>query len=305
MRDGLPRARAAKVVVVTGCDAAHFDLAEDLFTSILAVKSRDYALGFVRLCGSPPPAALRRPGIDTVSAPGWDLPSPPRGYRAAFLNVKPRLPVLFPGFDVYIWIDADCWVQGEGWFDALVEGAFRADLCAHPEYDVHYLGLPTPNDRTIDIYTSLFDLEVARAVWRYPMVNAGVFSARATSPLWGRWSAALEAIRARPAPDLFVSDQIPLHHLIHTRALSLFPLRAVDNWQTYACLPGIDHARRRLIVPTPPHEDINVVHLAGGMKTLAVPIPALGRSVTLRYRAVRALFDGFAPGPQPGPNATG
>ena len=46
--------------------------------------------------------------------PQWDFDFPGRdklkdGYKA--LTARPFLPRYFPGFELYFWIDADCWVQ--------------------------------------------------------------------------------------------------------------------------------------------------------------------------------------------------
>jgi hypothetical protein len=49
-----------------------------------------------------------------------------KGYKVSFLSVKPRLPTIFPGFDTYIWIDADCWVQGACVIGKLADAAQKA-----------------------------------------------------------------------------------------------------------------------------------------------------------------------------------
>ena len=46
----------------------------------------------------------------------------------------------------------------------------------------------------------------------------------------------------------FSSDQIPLHHLVFTRQLSMKPLRAINNWQCHCALPAFLVAKQRLVV---------------------------------------------------------
>ena len=87
---------------------------------------------------------------------------------------------------------------------------------------------------------------------------------------------------------LFWVDKIPLHKIIHLNRIRIYPLRAFDNWQTYACLPFIDRQTRCLRVPTPPHEKIGLVHLAGASKHQTFQID--GQSMTLRYRDVVRLL---------------
>lgn len=47
--------------------------------------------------------------------PGWDLPVDRklRAQRPALrsITVRPFLPRYLPGYDIYVWIDADAWVQ--------------------------------------------------------------------------------------------------------------------------------------------------------------------------------------------------
>jgi hypothetical protein len=55
----------------------------------------------------------------------------------AFLS-RSRIPELFPGHDVYLWIDADAWVQRWEGVEAYVEGAMRSGFAVTPETDPAY-----------------------------------------------------------------------------------------------------------------------------------------------------------------------
>src|SRR5437870_2474859 len=90
--------------------------------------------------------------------------------------------------------------------------------------------------------------------------------------------------------DLRFSDQMPLNFLIHTNKLSMFPLKAVDNWQLYAALPLIDTKRKRVVVPSPPYEEINIIHLAGPSKKLQYYSQHLRKNISYRYRDIKQLF---------------
>ena len=88
------------------------------------------------------------------------------------------------------------------------------------------------------------------------------------------------------------SDQIPLHRLILTGQLSVSPLRAVNNWLVALCLPAVNFQRRRLLAPSPPFEEINIIHLVGATKTARYALGDGGRTIGFRYREIKALFDG-------------
>ncbi len=104
-----------RAIAITGGDAGYFDLMKDC----IALAARD---------GGRPRAGARHPRLRldggaarwcraqgaTLVVPQWDFDFPGRdklkdGYKA--LTARPFLPRYFPGFDLYLWIDGDCWVQ--------------------------------------------------------------------------------------------------------------------------------------------------------------------------------------------------
>lgn len=281
---------SGKTLIVTGCDENHHELALDLITSLRDLGLQGAKTALIDMGETDPPAPLRR-AFDLCSkqasgAARFD------GLKVSFLSVKSRMPSLFPGFDIYIWLDADCWVQNMSAVSDLVDSAQYADIAIHPELDVHYFQYKNPSDRTIMLYGNLYGQDVSRQMWRFPMVNSGVFSARSSSKLWAEWTAAMETLKARwqRGEDLRFSDQIPLHFLIHSKRLSMYPLRAVNNWQMYASLPLIDKEAKRLVVPTRPHEEINIVHLAGLTKQTEYHAGKLQRDLSFKYRDIKKLF---------------
>jgi hypothetical protein len=281
-------------IVVTGCDAAHFDLAGELLASVAqAAPQRAFAVGFVHVGGEALPPQIAR-AVDHIVAIADEayVVEGRQGFRLAHLAVKARLPELFPGFDTYVWLDGDTWVQNAAGVDQVAGCAARADIALHPELDANYLAEPIPSQRSRWLYPELYGEEEARALIATPMVNGGVFAARAASPLWALWQGALAELRDQIAgkPDLFLSDQIPLHRLVAKGRLSVYPLRAVNNWMIHAARPAVDLRRKRLVAPTFPHEEINIVHLTGTTKMVQYPLGESGTLTTFRYPAIRRLF---------------
>jgi len=284
----------AKTIVVTGCDGAHFGLAAELLASVReAAPQRAFAVGFVHVGEEALPADIAD-AVDLVVAIADEAFAREgrQGFRLAHLGVKARLPELFPGFETYVWLDGDTWVQNAAGIDQAARCAAGADIALHPELDPNYLAEPIPSQRSLWLYPELYGEEEARALIATPMVNGGVFAARAASPLWAAWQGALAELRARLAgrPDLYFSDQIPLHRLIAKGGLSVYPLRAVNNWMIHASRPAVDLRRKRLVAPTFPHEEINIVHLTGTTKMVEYPLGESGALTTFRYPAIRRLF---------------
>jgi hypothetical protein len=289
-RESAMQQPSGKTLIVTGCDENHHELALDLITSLRDLGVQGAKIAFVDMgTQDPPQNLLKMFDLHAKQTPGTERY---KGYKCAFLAIKARLPSIFPGFETYIWLDADCWVQNADAVGELVDAAQRADVAVHPELDVHYFAYKSPSDRTIMLYGNLYGQEISRQMWRFPMINGGVFSARANSKVWTEWSVAMESIRTRwkQGEDISFSDQIPLHLLIHTKKLSIYPLRAVNNWQLYAALPLIDKQEKRIVVPTPPHEPINILHLAGVTKGTEYYAGRLQKNLSFRYRDIKKLL---------------
>jgi hypothetical protein len=292
----------AKTLVVTGCDENHHELAIDLIASLEDRGFRGSQLAFIDLGAADPPEQLSRHfDLQMKQTPG---PAKFSGITCCFLALKSRLPSLFPGFDTYIWLDADCWIQNTSAISDLIEAAQHADIAVHPELDIHYFRNKMPSSRTLTLYQNLYGDDMSRKLSRFPMVNCGVFSARCNSRLWREWAAAMEELRTRwqQGVDVWFSEQIPLHRLIYSGRISMFPLRAVNNWQLYVSVPLVDIERKRIVTPTPPHEEINIIHLAGRTKKERYRLrdvamksadhPRAEADVSFRYRDVRSLFAG-------------
>ena len=102
------------VLVVTGFDAKHFDLALDLAESFRAAYQDRYRLAAIVFGAEPAPPALAA-HFDQVmhladAGAGFGAAA---GYVLAYAGLKARLREVFPGHAAYIWIDADCWMQGD------------------------------------------------------------------------------------------------------------------------------------------------------------------------------------------------
>ncbi|HEX4199407.1 MAG TPA: hypothetical protein VHZ26_18375 [Caulobacteraceae bacterium] len=284
-----------KVIVVTGCDSAHYDLVSDLLTSLGEAGREGLAVGFVHVGDGVVPAQIAA-AVDDVAhvADSGFSANPPRGFRLACLAIKPRLPEFFPGYETYVWLDGDTWVQNRSGLDQIVESARFLDLCAHPELDPSYYRMTIPSERLLSLYRGLYGPDDAVRHVALPMFNAGVFAARADSPLWPLWREALAEVHDLIArsPQLYYSDQVPLHRLIAGGRLSVHPLRAINNWMVHAAQPGLNLKSKRLVAPTYPYEEINIVHLTGATKDMTFSLDNTDRHTSYRYGAIKAVLAG-------------
>ena len=284
-----------KTIVVTGCDAAHYELATDLLASLRDACGEAVTIGFIHIGDDlvPPEIVSKTDAMVHVSDDPL-LSGQRRGFRLAYLGVKPRMPEYFPGYDTYIWLDGDTWVQNVVGLDQLIHCAGLADICMHPELDPNYFAQFYPRQYMYDVYASIYGPDEAIRCAGHHMLNCGVFAARASSPIWRLWSDALTDMveRSRGRDDVYFSDQIPLHRLVVSGQLTLAPLRAVNNWLTMLSLPAVNFERKRLLAPTYPFEEINIIHLIGDTKHKHFRLGDSGREITFRYRDIKALFGG-------------
>ena len=185
-----------RAIALTGGDAAYFDLMHDCIASLRATpEGRALALGVLD-CGltDEQRAWCREQGAELV-VPQWDFAFPGRaalkdGYKA--LTARPFLPRYFPGFDLYFWIDADCWVQQGDAIDLFLTAARTGALAVAPEIHRsmrHYHHAWGEFSAVCGAaYEACFDKETAERLIRYPMINAGVFALAADAPHWAGWA---------------------------------------------------------------------------------------------------------------------
>jgi len=213
-----------------------------------------------------------------IVEPGWDIPifkatdcadqSPWKGFRA--MTARPYLPKYFPGYDVYVWIDADAWVQDWSAVEAFIAVAANGSMAIVPELHHTYAVMYDHGETRRwmhDNYVRFFGSEVAQSLWHFPILNSGVFSLRPDMPHWGHWAEDMTAAIARVAD--FTAEQTALNHAVYTRRLRFKPLPARFNWLVNKALPKFDPDKALFTEPSLPYEPLGIVHLSGTAKRTA------------------------------------
>ena len=262
-----------KTIAITGGDAAYFDLLRECVGSLRATpEGQAMALGILD-CGL---TEEQRGWLATQGAifvtPDWDFDFPARaklkdGYKA--LTARPFLPRYFPGFDLYLWIDADCWVQ-QGDALALFQRAARTGaLAVAPEihrsmrhYRHAWKEFSTVNGAA---YEAAFGKDTAERLIRYPLINAGVFALPAGAPHWQGWADLLGDALQRSAD---MTDQIALNVLVYDHGFPCEPLPSRCNWPVHHATPAWDAERGLFVEPAMPYEPLGILHLTIHTKRL-------------------------------------
>jgi hypothetical protein len=261
-------------IAITGGDAAYFELMRDCIGSLRATaEGRSIALGVLD-CGlrSEQQAWCRAQGA-TLVVPQWDFEFPGRaklkdGYKA--LTARPFLPRYFPGFDLYLWIDGDCWVQQGDALALFLRAARTGALAVAPEihrsmrhYRHAWKEFSSVNGAA---YEACFGTAVAERLIRYPLINAGVFALKTDAPHWAGWADLLGEALQRSTD---MTDQITLNVLVYDKGFACEPLPSRCNWPVHHATPFWHVDRALFVEPAMPYDPLGILHLTIYTKRLA------------------------------------
>ena len=292
-----------RFTIATAADAGYFPLLRDLVTSIRdKPQGRQAPLSVLDLgLAADHLAWLEHQGA-TVVAPDWDVTFPgmettPRVLRAQVS--RPFLPKHFPGYDIYLWIDADAWVQDWRVIELYLSVARQGELAIAAEIDRAYKRhYKRPKifgwTLTYKCYRTAFGWRAAERLGRNPMLNVGAFALRADAPHWDVWIRLLAEVLQRTR-FIFV-EQIALNYGIFALHLPTNILPAYCNWMVGDAAPAYDPKRRYFVEPYAPYEPLGIVHLAGAdQKDKDFVLRRLGGGeirTRLRYGEAAAYLEG-------------
>jgi hypothetical protein len=303
-------ARSGGLLIVSGADRGYFALLHDLVDSILALRP-DAAIGILDLGLAAEDRDWLEPRVAHLVRPPWDIDFPgradtPEARKAQF--ARPFLPRHFPGWETYLWIDADAWVQDWRAIRLYVAAAGRDKLAITPEIDRAYkrhYKRPKLFGRTLawKNYREAFGWRAADRLGRNPIVNCGVFALHRDAPHWAAWARSMA--RAAQRTRFFFIEQTALNFVIFAEHLPVDFLPAYCNWMPGDAAPAFDPGRGLFVEPYSPHETIGIMHLAGTeQKTHVFCLDRLGGGAvrtSLRYGESRFLCAGGSGAQKPMP----
>ena len=263
------------LAIVTAADSAYFRLFQGLVHSLASAGIQDASLCVIDIGLSPAEREWAVGRAARVEDGRWDFDFPGRAERPQSLQgftCRPYLPRYFPGYETYLWIDADAWVQDRRAVELFVEAAADGSIGVVPEIDrsyrIHY-DMGAARRWLHRAYRRSFGKEAADLLWWNPNVNAGVFSLREDSACWSVWAdlllQALTGVSAEPdaGDHLWWVDQIALNYGIFTEVVPAQFLPSTANWMCSYATPLLDDDTGRLLHPRLPYEVLGIVHLAG------------------------------------------
>lgn len=267
----LPPEHATRVLVVTAADSRFIGLLRGMLESLsplLDTKEVDLACFDLGLNArdrswlSSRGAVLRSPGVHFGISEEAHSPA-----LRSFL-ARPFLPDYFPGYDVYIWIDSDVWLQDVSVIRHYVASALKDGLAVTHERERAYRLQPWLLGWTAKHFLLGYGPLLGGYLLAMPHLNAGFFAAAADAPHWAAWARNYERAFRRTAA-LVPHDQFALNHALHARGGARLKSAILDPGNNWICdrgTPAWNDERQAYCKPYPPYDPIGALHLAGPAK---------------------------------------
>jgi len=280
-------------MIVTAADSRFFSLVQGTIRSIRdKPQGQEQFIGFFDLGCTDAERVWLGQWVDKIVTPSWDIPFPGQDQAPGYfkgLFARPFLRDYFPGHAVYLWIDADAWVQDWQAVSLFEQGARLRGLAIVPQIDrgsdLQYGLMFNEWKLMYGWYQADLGDAVAQTLWSYPMLNAGVFALHSTASHWEVWRTGLTEALQRHASHL--TDQLVLNWAVYLQGLwsQTEILPAWCNWTCHYGLPRWSPEQGCLVEPYLPHVPIGIIHLTHikHEKAQVKTIQNSSQEVSLRY----------------------
>jgi len=263
-------------VIVSLADSNYFELLNELIDSIKRFdESKNVAICILDAGLTEDQKLKLSQKVDDIKSAEWDI-------KVSAFKVKGKewlksqvsrafLPKYFPGYEKYLWIDADAWVNKWEALDLYFKGSNANKLAISTSADRSY-GRVLRADWLIGSIAKVksqnykhakssgFSETVARKIALMPHLNIGVFCLNADAPHWVVWQKNLK--QALSSGKIFGSEQVAMNIAIYVDDLEIEILPAYCNWTNIYRLK-FDTVNNTLVEPYLPNHEIGIIHLAG------------------------------------------
>ena len=263
-----------KITFVSGCDSNYFPMLLELIHSIRRFEqSKDMDICILDTGLTSEQVEYLKNRVTAVVNPDWPDGVPKHKLKNEYFKgciCRPFIPQIFPGYEVYLWLDADVWVQDWRSVELYIEGAKRNKLAITSQADrarfrqirIKWLGaLPL---KIRGFYYSnarlAFGFKTAQKLLPYQILNAGSFALSDSAPHWKRWQEL--AVEATQKGKVFTAEQLSLGMITYLENYDVEILPAWTQWQ-FGQIPAWDSQSKTYVEKYLPHETIGIVHLCG------------------------------------------
>tara|TARA_A100001015_G_C15021422_1_gene728173 strand:+ start:331 stop:1227 length:897 start_codon:yes stop_codon:yes gene_type:complete len=265
-----------KTIIITGSDSNYFNHLITLCDSLKIHKVlNDIDLGILD-------AGLNNDQKKTISKytnifvePEWNFK---KNFKAEnwkkLLTVRPYLQNYFPGYENYIWMDADMIPLSNNFINVIIQvfQNHEKEICVCNENDNSYI-----NSNKDKSFQKLFGKIYKMSGWVYknnykyfgskeadrllgkPLINAGFFALKSKSIIWEEWKEIYGNIVESNNDEYCLSmDQSSLNITSYNNIDKVSFLDCKFNWLNKNCLPIIKN--NKFCKPTFPYDEIEIMH---------------------------------------------
>ena len=265
-----------KNVIVAMSDSNYFELLIELIDSIKSFEeSKDIAICILDAGLDKNQISQLEGKVDSIKKAEWDIEVSSfkvRGKEWLKSQVsRAFLPKYFPGYNKYLWIDADAWVNKWEAIDLYFKASDKNRLAISTSADRAYgrvlraewlfggwAKIKSQNYKHAK--SSGFSEDDARKVALMPHLNIGVFCLNENAPHWKIWQKNLK--KALSSGKIFGSEQIAMNISVYVDNVEIDILPAYCNWTLIDKLK-FDVKKQSFVEPYTPNHEIGIVHLAG------------------------------------------
>ncbi len=263
-------------VIISLADSNYYDLLDELVDSVKRFKECENTAICILDAGLKDDQKQKlSKKVDDIKFADWDIDVPDfkvRGREWLKSQVsRAFLPKYFPGYNKYLWIDADAWVNSWSAIELYFKGCENNKLSIATSADRAYgrvlraewvfgsfARIKSQNYKHAK--SSGFSERIAREVALKPHLNIGVFALEANASHWEVWQKNLRT--ALKSGKIWGSEQIAMNISIYHDGLDVEILPAYCNWTLIEAL-RFDKVRNTLVEPYLPNHQIGIVHFAG------------------------------------------
>lgn len=269
-----------KITIITAANASYFNLLKGLIASILANHpDSNIELNLLDIGLTAEQHQQISPIFKTIINPDWNFEFPEKNELPVWfkaLTARPFLPQYFPGYEIYIWLDADTWVQNWQAVELLIHISQQGHLAIIEETFGKSLSIQYTNQNQqnaifsispesiqrniLSCYHQAYGEEIALKYAKLPPINCGVFAMRGDVSFWQIWSQYLHQGLQRKAHKLI--EQQAFNLAIRQGKVSAHFLPTWCNWLLIHQLPWWNPESRKFVVPGNPSQEIGILHLA-------------------------------------------
>ena len=262
-----------KNLIVSSSDQKYEKLLIELYNSLDKVRSCDFA---ILDCGiSEKTKSFFKKKNISISKPSWEFEIPNFKIRGReYLKIQFSrfyLEKYFPGYENYIWMDSDTWINCPDTFNYYIQGANEKGFAICPQVDrsspklinIKWLwNFPSKiNSINFKNISKSINKNMGKKYAGYYTLNAGCFAYN--SKFEGLKNIKKNLSLASNKGRIFGSDQVALALTMFEDQVSFELLPLYCNWICEHHLPKFCKTKNLFVEPYIPNHNIGVMHLAG------------------------------------------